>query len=43
MGKAWEAFKNLAGNDKIVIEVGEDSLPYWAWVLITLTWHSISS
>ena len=37
MGKAWEAFKNLAGEDKIVIDVGGDSLPYWAWVLITLT------
>ena len=37
MGKAWEAFKNLAGEDKIVIEVGENGLPYWAWVLITLT------
>ena len=37
MGKAWEAFKNLAGSDKIVIEVGGDGLPYWAWALITLT------
>ena len=37
MGKAWEAFKNLAGEDKIVIDVGGDGLPYWAWVLITLT------
>ena len=36
MGKAWEAFKNLAGEEKVVFEVGGDSLPYWAWVLITL-------
>ena len=36
MGKAWEAFKNLAGEEKIVIETGGNSLPNWAWVLIAL-------
>ena len=35
MGKAWEAFKNLAG-EKIVIETGGNGLPNWAWVLIAL-------
>ena len=36
MGKAWEAFKNLAGEEKVVFEVGGDGLPYWAWSLIAL-------
>ena len=35
MGKAWEAFKNLADKE-VVIKVGGDSLPYWVWVLIAL-------
>ena len=36
MGKAWEAFKNLAGEEKIVIEVGGNGIPSWAWYLLAL-------
>ena len=36
MGKAWEAFKNLAGDEKIVIEVGGNGIPSWAWYLLAL-------
>ena len=36
MGKAWDSISKLANKKKVVIEVGGDSLPNWAWVLVGL-------